>query len=128
MKKYFRSLIEILERKPAPRPDEKPRRMFDLADHEVAMLRELSGTDEFQLFQRVVDQQMNFYAENMLASRDSNVLHEMRGYVMGLRHAGMLVDEILTKEQEQTNFGRRRSDTGNPRAAATFGSAYWERN
>jgi hypothetical protein len=125
MRKYLRSLAEILRRTPAPTPDEKPRRMFDLSDHEVEMLRQLRNTDEFELYQRVLDQQMNFYAENMLQSRDTNVLHEMRGYTMGVRHAGMLVDEILNKEQEFNHIGRRRQDTGNPRAAATYGSAYW---
>jgi hypothetical protein len=64
----------------------------------------------------------------MLAAPSIEKMWEMKGYILGLRRAGFLVDEILQKEKEtQSNDERRRSNirSNDHRDTALYGTASW---
>ena len=120
----FRKLLGILKREnPAASP-----RVFDLADHEVKQLKDLRALDEWQTYLSVLDRQMTLYGEAMLSpgARDSAFFHEMRGMCLGLRMAGIVVDDILQTETEREKQSERsRSEPWDARAAALFGTSAW---
>lgn len=128
MKKIFRDLLEIL--KPTPQVQTTPpENMFGLGDAEILSLAELRATEEWPIFLKVLDCQSTLYGEAMLASVSVEKMWEMRGYILGLRRAGILVDEILQKQKEsKTEDERRRSQqfrANDHRATALYGTASW---
>lgn len=118
----FRKLADIINPK-------QPKREFDLSDAEVEKLRDLRDASGYPVFLKTLDLRINIHGEAMLASQTIEKMWEMRGYIMGLRAAGLIVDEILQKEKELSEYERRRSD-GNRYATdhvatALYGTPSW---
>lgn len=100
----FRRLRDIIN----PPKEERP---YGLTEGEVQKLRELEGSGAWKVYQKVLDLRINFYGEGMLSSVSTEKMWEMRGYIMGIRAAGLIVDEILQKEKELSEHAERRRST-----------------
>lgn len=99
----FRKLKDILN----PKQEDRP---YGLSEADVGKLRELKGSAGFGLFLSLLDKRAIMYGEGLLQAQTTEKMWEMRGYIMGLRAAGLIVDEILQKEKERSEHERSRSD------------------
>ena len=120
-----RSIAELL--RPAKQVETDP--PLGLTEGELGILRDLGATEEWRVFQKAVDAQTNLYGEAMLHAGTTDNVHFMRGVVLGLRQAGMLIEQLLIADKERTENERRRSErkSWDPAAVATYGSEYFQR-
>lgn len=108
MKRLFRRLSDILDAWAGK--DYEP---WKLEPHEIDALRTLRHTDEWAVFLKVLDTQSILYGEDLIATMDANRMWMLKGHILGIRKAGILVDEILKSEQEKAKKDeRRRSNAG----------------
>jgi hypothetical protein len=115
----FRKLFDMLNPKA---PEERP---YGLTQGQVAELR--GWWSDNALYLELLDKRSTMYGEALLAAPTTEKMWEMRGYIMGLRAAGLLVDEILQKEKELSDNGRRRSTEriDDHRITALYGTPGW---
>ena len=118
----FLKLADMLERKPHP---------FDqLTQVEIRQLKDLRGTDEWEVFLKVLDIQSTMEGEGMLATMDATAMWLNKGRILGLRKAAFLIDEILLKETEKQKEDERRRFNTQPATdhvtTALYGTAAWK--
>jgi hypothetical protein len=124
----FRSLAKYLgyER------DEMRLPLYGLTEGQVARLGAWWGDDEGrEVFLEALDVVAKLYGETLLSSRDDAAVHEARGFILGLRKAPALVDEILKANVRSADAERVRDavsrDAADARVQSTYGSPAWKR-
>jgi hypothetical protein len=126
MNTFFRAIRDYL--KPVV-PDVIPP-PYELTDGEIRMLQEMQTHEGWDVFLTVLDRRSTLEGEGMLTARDSTVLHEARGRVLGLRIAGGLIDEIAQRDKmrEETDERRRSSsaDAARRTTAAIYATPAWK--
>lgn len=84
--------------------------LFDLSAEQLADLKELQSSRGWFVFMSVLDCSVNLNAEALLRSRDDATVHELRGFINGMRKAPALVAETLSADNERTAIERARLD------------------
>ena len=127
MRKRFASMFRSMSDWLDPR---KPRDVTaSLSDAEIRALKDLSLTDEWDIYVKALDIQQTLIGENIIVCTQNEVLHQSRGHVLGLRDAASLIQRIVDAHEEgKKNDERRRSAierADDPKLTATYGSPYW---
>lgn len=124
----FRRIWTILH----PKEDVLHKPLLGLTPNDLANLRDLRNSDGFEVFTRALDASVNINAELLLNSRDSAVIHETRGFILGLRKAALLVDETIDASKRladaERDAGERARYAGDASAVSLFGTPGWKRN
>ena len=128
----FKPLLQILrERRARSRTPDQPLPLpLDLSSDEIDALSAIPSAS-WTVYLQALDKLTTLESETLLSSRDSALLNETRGLILGLRRAGTLVDEILIKVKEvhafndklRTNAALRAA--AEHRVAALYGSSAW---
>lgn len=118
----IKKIRDILKPKPITNP-------YGLKDGQIAKLKGLSTNTAFKDFQELLDSLCTLLAEGLLLESDEANLHMTRGYILGLRRAGTIVDEIINS-LESADVGQRRDAAREQRERerrrlATFGTGFW---
>jgi hypothetical protein len=111
------------------KPPKTAHNPYGLKDGQIAQLKTLIARSEWKEFQSLLDLLCTFLAEGLLLELDERVIHQTRGYILGLRRAGTLVDEISTA-LEATDARERRDSIAEQRARerqqlAAYGTDFW---
>ena len=106
--------------------------LFDLSHEQLADLKELQSSRGWFVLMSALDCTVNLKAEVLLQSRDDATVHELRGFITGLRKVPALVDEILTADAQRTATERARLDASkysdDHERIALFGSPAFKRD
>ncbi len=97
---------------------------YGLTASELFSLKRLLSEDGWPAFEKALDEEAKLKGDQILLTSDEKALHFMRGFVMGLRKASNLIQEIKLREQhlerEQQRQRTRQRDTG-----VLFGTPGW---
>jgi hypothetical protein len=97
MHALFRPIADLF-RKPTPTG-----RAGNLTEAQFQALKRLSISDDYRIWQSVLDQRVMLQAEQLLAAGDAFRLAQLQGTLVGMRLAGSLVDEALQYEAHAEN-------------------------
>jgi len=122
----FRSLKDFL--KPRP-PAGKP---YGLTTDKIERLKALRSNSNWSVYAELLDTITTMYAEAILISGKHSDQDLNRGIVLGIRKAGLVIDELMRAEKEQANLDGRR-ESGHEanllrQRLSTFGSSLYRRN
>ena len=117
----FKKLRELIRPKEGILP-------FDLTPSELHALKEIRSHPQWGQYLSFLDKLTTFYGESMLQATKSEDVLFYRSYILGLRRAGTVVDELI--KEEEARDARRKSgptdlDLTIKRAAATYGTPYF---
>lgn len=118
----FRKLADLVSGSPAQQ---------SLLPSELSAVKRLRSSEDWPSFVKLLDEAIATNAEALLASRDAYTDTYYKGVVAGLRKAGLLVDELLAKEQEIARYHERTANAANRRnnadavGAALYGTPAW---
>lgn len=125
----FKSLKEFFKPEKPSSTEQGFHLPYKLSNSDYQSLRRLSAMDEWDVYRRTLDEIIKLRGEALLASNDDATIHMHRGFILGLRKAGLLVDEMEFAEQGHLKQERRRNDARSTdegqRQVATFGSPAW---
>lgn len=119
--------------KPFGFPEYKTQKNYTLpwgmSEADWVAIQRLMLSEDFEVLRKTLDNVVNSYAEAMLATEQTEMLHFLRGKIQGVRYTLEIVDEIHKKEKDFLEHERRRAETGiaGPASArnATFGTPAW---
>lgn len=103
---------------------------YGLKASEWARLKTLPTEEAFKIYTGVLDELTKLKGESILQSSSTETLHYLRGFVAGLRKAGLVVNEIEIAER---NHARARTDARSDSDSRTrdrgefFGTSYFRR-
>jgi hypothetical protein len=127
MKQRFASVFRRLSEWLDPRAERDL--LGGLTGPKIQALRDLVLTDEWDVFLDVLDREQTLVGENIITCTDTNMLHQYRGHVIGLRDAGSMIQRIVDADNERKKTDERsRSATeraDDHKLSATYGSPYW---
>lgn len=119
----FKKLSEVFER---PAQTEHP---YNLTPGEMNVLRRLQSSEDFQVYQSILDKLITSYAEALLASSDSYTDSALKNQIAGIRKAGTFVDEVILREDSKAQDERRTqqsaADRERARRLALFSSPFY---
>lgn len=119
----IKSIIRPKKRGPQDLP-------YELTPSEMARLIEIRGHPHWDIYLSLLDKLSSFLAEDMLRADSAENVLFYRSYLLGLRRAGTIVDEIIQRNEAKDARIRESEDVRNwlrdeSIAAATFGTPYW---
>ena len=122
----LKRLRDILSPPPAAQTDAAFEIPCGLTPPEWEDLKALTEARGWDSYLKALDSAAIFSAEALIgASKDEN-LHYLRGFIQGLREAGVLIAKLQTSEAAYLDEQRRNLPVARAgRTHATFGSAAW---
>lgn len=102
---------------------------YGLTDSEIAALRRLRVSEDFQVFQSTLDKIVKLYSEALLASTSSYTDSAWKHKIAGIRQAGALPDEVIQRidqkrEHERKHTERRERDSESGLRSALYGTPF----
>ena len=100
---------------------------FNLKPAELARVKELRGHPHWPIFLGLLDKLTTLSAEDMLQASTTEAVLHYRSYILGIRRAGTVVDEMITGEKanDARRNETRRGTTDDARRLALYGSPYY---
>ena len=111
------------------RPSPAPESPLGLTREQIHLLGVLKNTEEWGVYLEALARLVNIESEVLLSSQDAYHDTLRKGILLGLRRAASLVDEILTKaeqnEQQRNRAEQRREYADSIRKFALYGTPAW---
>lgn len=102
---------------------------YGLSDAEYKALQRLWKSEDFAVLTKTLDTIVSLYGEQLLAARQPEDFHLLRGKILGLRMLTEFVDELKLKEKDYAIHEQRRDrakDRSTNARGATFGTPAWK--
>lgn len=101
---------------------------YNISREQYVRLRELISSDQWKTYQDLLDTVCRLNVEGALTSKDP--VPWDRGFISGLRKAGLLAEEIVhrverERERRSRADGERAERDAEQRRLATFGTGFW---
>lgn len=110
-----------------PKPTKLP---YGLKDSEYSKLKELVSHPHWKDYTSLLDTLATFLTEDMLSSSTTEAVMFYRSYIIGIRRAGTIVDEIIQNKEATDARSRpdpgRMARTAGERRNATYGTPFWD--
>jgi len=122
----FRTFKDFLRPRP---PTGKP---YNLTLDKIERLKALRTNPSWVVYSELLDTITTMYAEAILTAEKRHEQDLNRGIVLGIRKAGLIIDELIKAEKEQANLNARResghADNRLRQRLSTFGSSLYRRD
>ena len=95
---------------PPRSPSSDLRIPYDQSRESIRELHSLATDPKWPLYQSLLDSIITINAEDLLLLRSAEDIHFLRGYILGLRKAGTIINELVNDLAKEDARIRDRSD------------------